>query len=118
MYRNLNKYQIKTYKKQTKKELLEQLDWMQGRLHKANLNDSIGGCYVIEVYKNKIPVQTLKFDWDINPDGAKFSDVRELSILLMKAYQDYNSLIETKIVLLDDWDELTEEQRNLLNITT
>jgi len=105
MYRNLNKYQIKTYKKQTKKELLEQLDCMQGRLHKANLNDTIGGCYTIEVYKNKIPVQTLKFDWDTNPHGAKFSEVKELANTLMRAYQDHSSLIETKIVLFDDWDE-------------
>ena len=117
MYRNLNKYQIKTYEEQTKKDLLHQLDWMQGRLNKANLNDDIGGCYIIEVYKNKIPVQTLKFDWETNPHGAKFSEVKELANTLMKAYQDYSSLIETKIVLLDDWDELTEEQRDLLNIT-
>ena len=39
MYKNLNDYQIKNYKKQTKKELLQQLDWMQGSLNKANLND-------------------------------------------------------------------------------
>lgn len=109
MYRNLNKYQIKTYEEQTKKDLLHQLDWMQGRLNKANLNDDIGGCYIIEVYKNKIPVQILKFDWDTNPHGAKFSEVKELSNTLMRAYQDYSSLIETKIVLLDDWDESPEE---------
>ena len=109
MYRNLNKYQIKTYEQQTKKDLLHQLDWMQGRLNKASLNDDIGGCYMIEVYKNKIPVQTLKFDWDTNPHGTKFSEVKELADTLMRAYQDHNSLIETKIVLLDDWDESPTE---------
>ena len=117
MYKNLNDYQIKYYSKQTKKELLQQLDWMQGRLNKANLNDDIGGCYIIEVYKNKIPVQTLtnEFDLDKNPHGAKFSEVKELASTLMRAYQDYSSLVETKIILLDDWDELTAEQRNLLD---
>ena len=109
MYRNLNKYQIKTFEEQTKKDLLHQLDWMQGRLNKANLNDNIGGCYIIEVYKNKIPVQTLKFDWDTNPDGTKFSDVKELADTLMKAYQNHNSLVETKIIIFDDWDELPTE---------
>jgi len=118
MYKNLNDYQIENYKKQTKKELLQQLDWMQGSLNKANLNDSIGGCYSIEVYKNKIPVQTLKFDWDVNPHGANFSDVKELANSLMRAYQDYDSLVETKVILLDDWDELPVQQRNLLNVTT
>ena len=118
MYKNLNDYQIENYKKQTKKELLQQLDWMQGSLNKANLNDSISGCYSIEVYKNKIPVQTLKFDWDVNPHGANFSDVKELANSLMRAYQDYDSLVETKVILLDDWDELPVQQRNLLNATT
>ena len=115
MYRNLNKYQIKTFEEQTKKDLLHQLDWMQGRLNKANLNDDIGACYIIEVYKNKIPMQTLKFDWDDNPHGVKFSQVKELANTLMKAYQNHSSLVETKIILLDDWDELTTEQRNLLD---
>ena len=118
MYKNLNDYQIKNYSKQTKKELIQQLDWMQGSLNKANYKDDIGGCYIIEVYKNKIPVQTLKFDWDTNPHGAKFSEVKELASTLMRAYQDYDSLVETKVILLDDWDELPTEQRNLLNVTT
>jgi len=117
MYKNLNDYQIMNYSRLTKKELMQQLDWMQGSINKSNYKDDIGGCYIIEVYKNKIPVQTLKFDWDTNPHGAKFSEVKELAITLMRAYQDYSSLIETKIILLDDWDELPIEQRNLLNTT-
>ena len=115
MYKNLNDYQIKNYSKQTKKELIQQLDWMQGSLNKANYKDDIGGCYIIEVYKNKIPVQTLKFDWETNPHGAKFSEVKELADTLMRAYQDYSSLVETKIILLDDWDELTADERKILD---
>ena len=117
MYKNLNDYQIKNYSKQTKKELIQLLDWMQGSLNKANYKDDIGGCYIIEVYKNKIPVQTLKFDWDTNPHGAKFSEVKELASTLMRAYQDYDSLVETKVILLDDWNELPVEHRNLLDTT-
>ena len=115
---NLTEHQIKSYKKQSKKELIQSLNWMQGRLNKANLKDDISGCYIIEVYKNKIPVQTISMDWDDNPHGAKFSEIQQLANSLMNAYQDYDSLIETKIILLEEWDELPEQQRNLLNVTT
>ena len=116
--KNLTEYQIKNYKKQTKKELIQSLDWMQGRLNKANLKDDISGCYIIEVYKNKIPVQTISMGWDENPNGARFSDIQQLANSLLRAYQDYDSLIETKIILLEEWDELPAQQRNLLNVTT
>jgi hypothetical protein len=116
--KNLTDYQIKNYKKQTKKELIQSLDWVQGRLNKANLKDDISGCYIIEVYKNKIPVQTISMGWNENPHGARFSEIQQLANCLMSAYQDYDSLIETKIILLEEWDELPAEQRNLLNTTT
>ena len=115
---NLTEYQIKSYKKQSKKELIQSLNWMQGCLNKANLKDDISGCYIIEVYKNKIPVQTISMGWDENPHGAKFSEIQELTTSLMRVYQDYDSLIETKIILLEEWDELPAQQRNLLNATT
>ena len=116
--KNLTEYQIKNYKKQTKKELIQSLDWMQRSLSEAQNKDSIGGQYTIEVYKNKIPVQTISLGWDENPHGAKFSEIQELTTALMRVYQDYDSLIETKIILLEEWDELPEQQRNLLNATT
>jgi hypothetical protein len=116
--KNLTEYQIKNYKKQTKKELIQSLDWMQGSLSEAQSKDNIGGQYTIEVYKNKIPVQTISLGWDENPHGAKFSEIQQLASSLMNAYQDYDSLIETKIILLDEWDELPAQQRNLLNVTT
>ena len=116
--KNLTEYQIKNYKKQTKKELIQSLDWMQRSLSEAQNKDSIGGQYTIEVYKNKIPVQTISLGWDENPHGAKFSEIQELTTSLMRVYQDYDSLIETKIILLEEWDELPEQQRNLLNATT
>ena len=115
---NLTEYQIDSYKKKTKKELIQCLDWMQGSLTTAQNKDNIGGEYTIEVYKNKIPVQTISLGWNENPHGAKFSDVQQLASSLMNAYQDYESLVETKIILIDDWDELTEQQRNLLNVTS
>ena len=116
--KNLTDYQIKNYKKQTKKELIQSLDWMQRSLSEAQNKDSIGGQYTIEVYKNKIPVQTISMGWDENPHGAKFSEIQELTTSLMRVYQDYDSLIETKIILLEEWDELPAQQRNLLNVTT
>ena len=116
--KNLTEYQIKNYKKQTKKELIQSLDYMQKSLSEAQNRDFIGGQYTIEVYKNKIPVQTISMGWDENPHGAKFSEIQELTTALMRVYQDYDSLIETKIILLDEWDELPAEQRNLLNTTT
>ena len=116
--KNLTEYQIKNYKKQTKKELIQSLDWMQRSLSEAKSKDNIGGQYTIEVYKNKIPVQTISLGWDENPHGAKFSEIQQLANSLMRAYQDYESLVETKIILLEEWDELPEQQRNLLNVTT
>ena len=116
--KNLTEYQIKNYKKQTKKELIQSLDWMQRSLSEAQSKDNIGGQYTIEVYKNKIPLQTISLGWDENPHGAKFSEIQQLANSLMNAYQDYESLIETKVILLEEWDELPAQQRNLLNVTT
>ena len=44
--------------------------------------------------------------WKDNPHGARFNEVKDLASTLMTAYQDYESLIETEIIIKDDWDEL------------
>ena len=47
----------------------------------------------------------MKFTWDDNPHGASFDEIKDLEHALMKSYQDYESLIESEIILFDDWDE-------------
>jgi len=95
----------KLLNKKTKTQLIEKLEDAHVEYKKLGWQLDCSGDYQIKIWKNKKLVQDLKFTWDDNPHGASFKDVKDLEHSLMTAYQDYESLIESQIILNDDWDE-------------
>ena len=65
----------------------------------------MSGEYKIIISKNKKQVQELNFTWEDNPHGCRYDEVKDLEHSLMAAYQDYDSLVESEIIIKNDWDE-------------
>ena len=104
--KHINDHYLKELKKLSKQELIQRIDWKEGTIKRQNNVNQISGVYKINVYKNKSLVHSISMDWDDNPHGARFNEVKDLASSLITAYQDYESLIETEIIIKDDWDEL------------
>ena len=104
--KHINEHYLKELKKLSKQELIQRIDWKEGTIKRQNNVNQISGVYKINVYKNKSLIHSISMDWDNNPHGAIFNEVKGLASSLMTAYQDYESLIETEIIIKDDWDEL------------
>jgi hypothetical protein len=102
---NLTTYEQEQIKKETKTQIIERLERARAEANKYKWLCEISGRYNIVIYKNKKKVQELKFTWKDNPHGASFEEIKDLEHSLMKSYQDYESLIESEIILFDDWDE-------------
>lgn len=95
----------KSLEKCTKQELIEKLEDWDKRLDRMRWKLDCSGFYSIKIFKNKKLVNTLDFTWDDNPHGCQWDDIKDLAQNLMNAYQDYESLVETEIIIKDDWDE-------------
>ena len=104
--RNLSDHYLKELKKLSKQELIQRIDWKEGTIKRQNNVNQISCVYKINVYKNKTLAHSISMDWDDNPHGARFNEVKDLASSLITAYQDYESLIETEIIIKDDWNEL------------
>ena len=104
--KHINEHYLKELKKLSKQELIQRIDWKEGTIKRQNNVNQISGVYKINVYKNKSLVHSISMDWDDNPHGARFNEVKDLASSLITAYQDYESLIETEIIIKDDWNEL------------
>ena len=104
--KHINEHYLKELKKLSKQELIQRIDWKEGTIKRQNNVNQISGVYKINVYKNKSLVHSISMDLDDNPHGARFNEVKDLASSLITAYQDYESLIETEIIIKDDWDEL------------
>lgn len=95
----------KELNKKTKSQLIEKLEDAHIKYTKLGWQLDCSGDYQVKIWKNKELVQDLKFSWDDNPYGANFKDVKDLENALCTAYQDYESLIESQIIINNDWDE-------------
>jgi len=104
--KHINEHYLKELKKLSKQELIQRIDWKEGTIKRQNNVNQISGVYKINVYKNKTLAHSISMDWDDNPHGARFNEVKDLASSLITAYQDYESLIETEIIIKDDWNEL------------
>jgi len=102
---NLTTYEQEQIKKETKAQVIERLERSRAEENKYKWLCEISGNYKIIIYKNKKKVQELEFTWDDNPHGASFEEIKNLEKALLHSYQDYESLIESEIILFDDWDE-------------
>jgi len=95
----------KQLNKKTKAELITKLEEKHLEYRKLGWELETSGHYEIKIWKNKKQVQNLEFTWEDNPHGANFKEVKDLEHGLMTAYQDYESIVESQIIINNDWDE-------------
>tara|TARA_R110002050_G_scaffold53185_3_gene120992 strand:+ start:6655 stop:6990 length:336 start_codon:yes stop_codon:yes gene_type:complete len=91
--------------KMTKKELIAKLEDSQIEIKRTNYKLDVSGSYSINIFKNKKKVQSLDFTLDDNPHGTRYDEITDLEHSLMSAYQDYESLVQSEIIIKNDWDE-------------
>lgn len=95
----------KELNKKTKAELITTLEKKHIQYRQLGWELETSGHYQIIIWKNKKQVQDLEFTWNDNPHGANFKEIKDLEHSLMSAYQDCESLIESQIIINNDWDE-------------
>ena len=103
--RHFHEDYYKTLDKCTKAELITKLEESDKSQRRIKWKLHMSGEYKIIISKNKKQVQELNFTWDDNPNGANWDEVKDLEHSLMAAYQDYDSLVESQIIINNDWDE-------------
>jgi hypothetical protein len=103
--RHFHEYYYKILEKCTKAELITKLEESDKREKSSHWKLDMSGEYKIIISKNKKQVQELNFTWDDNPHGCRYDEVKDLEHSLMTAYQDYDSLVESQIIINNDWDE-------------
>jgi len=100
-----SEYYYEILEKCTKAELITKLEDLQKEKEKVYWKLDMSGEYEMKIFKNKKQVQELKFSWEDNPHGCRWDEVKDLEHSLMAAYQDYESLVESQIIIKNDWDE-------------
>lgn len=103
--KHFHKDYYKILEKCTKAELITKLEESNKREREVRWKLDCSGEYEIRIYKDKKAVQVLTFSWEDNPHGSRWDEIQDLRHSLMTAYQDYDSLVESKIIIKDDWDE-------------
>ena len=103
--RHFHEDYYKVLDKCTKAELITRLEDSDKEVRKERWKLDMPGEYQIRILKNKKEVQELNFTWDDNPHGARWNEVKDLEHSLMNAYQDYESIVESIILIKNDWDE-------------
>lgn len=104
-YPYLGAYEIEQVNKETKEEILERLNNSEKKYKRLYWELDHYGKATVLISKNGAIVQTLDFDEDTNPHGLRIDELKETAHSLEKIYQDYESNIETTIILKTDWDE-------------
>lgn len=104
-YPYLGAYEIEQVKKETTEEILERLNNSEKRYKRLYWELDHYGTASILISKEGAIVQSLDFDRDANPHGIRIDELRETAQSLEKIYQDYESNIETTIILKSNWDE-------------
>ncbi len=103
--RHFHEDYYKVLEKCTKAELITKLEDFDKSKRRTEWKLDMSGEYKITIYKNKKQVQELNFTWEDNPHGCRWDEVKDLEHSLMAAYQDYDSLVESEILIKNDWDE-------------
>ena len=101
----LTEYQIEQMNKETKAELIDRLNEAEKRYRRLNWELDHYGKATILISKSGAILQTLNFNEDTNPHGLRIDDLKETAQSLEKLYQDYESNIESTIILKSEWDE-------------
>jgi len=101
----LTDYQLEQMNKETKSQLIDRLNEAEKRYRRLNWELDHYGKASILISKGGAIVQDLNFSEDTNPQGLRIDDLKETAQSLEKLYQDYESNIQSTIILKSEWDE-------------
>lgn len=104
-FKYLTEYQLEQMNKETKAQLIQRLDDLEKKYRQLNWEFDHYGKASILISKNGAILQTLNFNEDTNPHGLRIDELKNVANNLEHIYQDYESNIESTIILKSDWDE-------------
>lgn len=104
-YPYLGAYEIEQIKKETTEEILERLNSSEKKYKRLYWELDHYGKATILISKSGAILQTLNFDEDTNPNGLRIDELKNVANNLEHIYQDYESNIESTIILKNEWDE-------------
>ena len=104
-YEYLTEYQLQQINKETKAELIERLNEAEKKYRRLNFEFDHYGKATILISKAGAIVQTINFNEDTNPHGLRIDELKNVAQNLEQIYQDYESNIESTIILKSEWDE-------------
>jgi hypothetical protein len=101
----LTDYQVEQMNKETKAQLIGRLNEAEKRYRRLNWELDHYGKATILISKGGAILQTLNFNEDTNPNGLRIDELKNVANNLEHIYQDYESNIESTIILKSEWDE-------------
>ena len=87
------------------KELKEIIKQKDTNFRRLNWELDHYGKATILISKGGAIVQTINFDEETNPHGLRIDELKNVAQNLEQIYQDYESNIESTIILKSEWDE-------------
>lgn len=115
-YTYLTDYQIESINKETKEEILNRINGYEGNKRRNYWDQMHYGPINLITYKNGKEVNRLELNEEDTPEGFSFIDIKSISNDIQKLFQDYESHIETVLILKDIWDERQDTEENSKNI--
>tara|TARA_R100000951_G_C2557568_1_gene154486 strand:+ start:186 stop:518 length:333 start_codon:yes stop_codon:yes gene_type:complete len=104
-FKYLTEYQLKQMNKETKAQLIHRLNEAEKKYRRLNYELDHYGKASILISKNGAILQTINLSDDINPNGFRIDELKNIASNLQEIYQDYNSNIESTIILKNEWNE-------------
>ena len=104
-FKYLTEYQLEQMNKETKAQLIERLNEAEKKYRRLNWELDYYGKATILISKSGAILQTLNFDEDTNPHGLRIDELKNVANNLEHIYQDYESNIESTLILKSVWDE-------------
>ena len=104
-YKYLTEYQLEQMNKETKAQLIQRLNEAEKKYRRLNWELDHYGKASILISKGGAIVQTLNFNEDTNPHGLRIDELKNVANNLEHIYQDYESNIESTIILKSEWNE-------------
>ena len=104
-YPYLGAYEIEQVKKESTEEILDRLNSSEKKYKRLYWELDHYGKATILISKGGAIVQNLNFNEDTNPHGLRIDELNNVANNLEHIYQDYESNIESTIILKSEWDE-------------
>ena len=106
----LTDYQIESINKESKEKILNRINVYEGDKRRKHWEQMHYGPINLITYKNGKEVNRLELNEEDTPEGFSFIDIKSISVNISKLFQDYESHIETVLILKDVWDETIKNE--------